>query len=137
MGTHRDNKAGRMILWLLSALLLGAAGCAPARRTPPPPPPPPPTATTTAVAAAPTADEATSTAAAVAEAAAGQPVAVGGTPGAEVRVRPIPAAVNIRRGPGTSYEVIGILRDGETALEVGHEGGGAWFTVVPDAGHTA
>lgn len=57
-----------------------------------------------------------------------------GQEAAEVRVRPLPAAVNIRRGPGTAYEIVGILQNNATAVVLARDGTGSWFNVVTDVG---
>jgi len=51
-----------------------------------------------------------------------------------VRVGPRSTAVNIRRGPATTYEVIGVIGVGETARVLFRDATSMWFNVVTDGG---
>lgn len=42
----------------------------------------------------------------------------------------VPEQVNVRSGPGTDYELLGILVQGQTAAAVGRSPGGEWIMVV-------
>lgn len=50
------------------------------------------------------------------------------------RARPLLAGINVRGGPGTAYEVIALLRAGETAAVLGRTLAGDWYAVYTDAG---
>lgn len=50
------------------------------------------------------------------------------------RVRPLLAAINVRGGPGTSFETIATLRREETAAVLGRDQSGDWYLVVTDSG---
>lgn len=50
------------------------------------------------------------------------------------RVRPLLAAINVRVGPGTSFETIATLRREETAAVLGRDQSGDWYLVVTDSG---
>ena len=42
----------------------------------------------------------------------------------------VPEQVNVRSGPGTDYELLGILVQGQTAPAIGRSPGGEWILVV-------
>jgi hypothetical protein len=51
-----------------------------------------------------------------------------------IRARPLTSAINIRLGPGVSFEAIGVLRRGETAGVVARDGAGDWYLIRTDGG---
>lgn len=76
----------------------------------------------------PVAGEATSTPAATADYATAVNVV------AEPRVRPLVEAVNIRRGPDTGYEIVGVLSAGATARVLARDEAATWLNIVTDRG---
>ncbi|CUS05721.1 exported protein of unknown function [Candidatus Promineifilum breve] len=50
------------------------------------------------------------------------------------RARPLLEGINVRGGPGIDYEVIAMLRAGETAAVLGRTLAGDWYAVQTDAG---
>ncbi len=51
-----------------------------------------------------------------------------------IRAQPLIEAINIRRGPGTSFEVTGILRQSETVPVLARNGAGDWYLIQMDNG---
>lgn len=54
----------------------------------------------------------------------------------DVRVSPLTEVINIRSGPGTSFEVIGTLERGETAAVLARTQASDWFLIRKDNGLT-
>jgi hypothetical protein len=50
------------------------------------------------------------------------------------RARPLTPAINVRRGPGVSFEAIGVLRRGETAAVLARNQAGDWYLIRTDGG---
>ncbi|MCL4805130.1 MAG: hypothetical protein KJ046_12590 [Anaerolineae bacterium] len=133
MGTSYNRRIGQIGLLIVLIALWGmTAGCSSGRRAPAPMTgpalvitPPAGAAPSTDIA---TAERPTSTAAATAVVGA-RPAATDGA-----RVRPRSNSINIRRGPGTQFEIAGLLRQDETALVLGRDAASTWFNIITDAG---
>jgi len=59
---------------------------------------------------------------------------VGVASNAEARVGPRSKAVNIRRGPGTTYEIIGAINVGKTARALFRDATSQWINIMTDDG---
>ncbi|MEZ4540964.1 MAG: SH3 domain-containing protein [Chloroflexota bacterium] len=112
------------------ALAVLSAGCAPriTLNTPTPDPPSSILPVADGPTTLPVAGNSTSTPAATVDYAAAVNVV------AEVRVRPLVDAVNIRRGPDTSYEIAGVLAGDATARVLSRDATATWLSIVTDGG---
>lgn len=63
-----------------------------------------------------------------------QRIPAGGTADSMPQVRPLLEAINVRRGPGISFDVIATLRRDQTAAVLGRNRLGDWYAVRTEAG---
>lgn len=51
-----------------------------------------------------------------------------------ILVNPLSAAVNIRRGPGITYEIVGVLNKNATAKVLARDETGSWYNIIANNG---